>query len=1177
MEAAKTGLQYPAGLAFSPRANAFYVVEGPGAGQSPPAATDAVKLTPFANRIGSARIEAQIRDPINMTYDSKFQRLLVLQSPADQLLEIREGPDGNLDPTTLNRYAVSRFGLQNPQGITVDSASGCLFILDAVGPRIVRVQPGLDGSFDGAVISATNLQPSGLVAVRGLALDPTTSHLYLVDSVEQKLYELTQAGQVVTNRDLSQFRLDDPEAMVFAPSGDQTDDPLQLSLYLADSGDVAAQGSGQIVEFSLTRPMAAAAAAATASSFQSSLVRTTNMAGFSPPSPDPDGLTYLPLSNTLLASDSEVEETVGGITHFAGANLWEMTLDGNVVRTANISTVAPTVVPMTDEPTGVAWSPANGHFFFSDDDEYKVWNLNPGADGLIGTADDSWTSFDTLASGSGDPEGITYDTWNNQLFVVDGTNAEIYQFTVTGSLVAHFDVAQYGVVDPESVEFNPDSGTLFVLSKSDNPVIVETTLGGSLLQTIDVSADNALTPAGLAYAPASDGSGEKHFYIVDRGIDNNEDPRVIDGKMYEMTGAPGGTPGPTYTPSATATPTNTRTPRPSRTPTPTRTSTPTRTPTYAATNTSTATSTRTSTPTNTPTYTATPTATSTRTSTPTYTATPSDTATSTPTMTPTEVATDTPTSTPTLESPSETPTSTVTNTPTNTGMSTTTTTAMPTATNTSTSTPTRTSTPTPTDTPPYTRTPTQTTTFTPTSTPTNTGTSTASPTATPTRTSTLTATNTSTATPTRTPTPTATNTRTATSTRTSTPTNTPTYTSTPTNTPTNTSTSTPTSTATSTPTNTATGTGTNTPTSTPKNTATGTPTNTPTSTSMSTATAPATPTNTTTATPTSAGTSTPTPTNTATATATFTATSTPTPTDTATAISTATSTPTPTNTATAISTATSTPTPTYTPASTTISVDVTIAGNLMGTYTLRPSEAQRHSYAGVDSGPVVVASTNGMHIIAAERDSWWDGTTWSDYAQLMGLPASQVSDTYVFPAYNNVTLDEQLRFGNVDTVDTTVTVTIGGVFKGSYLLHPSQAVRANYAGLDSGPVVVQGSPGVKIIAAERDSWWDGTTWSSYAQLMGLPASLLSDSYVFPAYNNVTLDEQLRFGNVDTVDTTVTVTIGGIFRGSYLLHPSQAVRVNYAGVDSGPVVVQGTPGVKIIAAERELLVGWHDLE
>ena len=136
----------------------------------------------------------------------------------------------------LIRYDARRFGLQNPQGMTVDPASGTLFILDAVGPRIVRVEPGLDGSFDGAVVSEVNLQSSGLIAPRGLALDPTTGHFYLVSPAEQKLYELSQSGKVVANHDLSQFQLGTPQGMVFAPSGDQTDDPVQMSLYLADSG-----------------------------------------------------------------------------------------------------------------------------------------------------------------------------------------------------------------------------------------------------------------------------------------------------------------------------------------------------------------------------------------------------------------------------------------------------------------------------------------------------------------------------------------------------------------------------------------------------------------------------------------------------------------------------------------------------------------------------------------------------------------------------------------------------------------------------------------------------------------------------------------------------------------------------------------------------------------------------
>ena len=54
------------------------------------------------------------------------------------------------------------------------------------------------------------------------------------------------------------------------------------------------------------------------------------------------------------------------------------------------------------------------------------------------------------------------------MFVADGVNMEVYEYTLTGSLVNHFDVEQYGVADPESVEFNPATGTLFVMSSGSS-------------------------------------------------------------------------------------------------------------------------------------------------------------------------------------------------------------------------------------------------------------------------------------------------------------------------------------------------------------------------------------------------------------------------------------------------------------------------------------------------------------------------------------------------------------------------------------------------------------------------------------------------------------------------------------------------------------------------------------
>jgi hypothetical protein len=529
-----TGISAPVGLAAVPERSVLFVVQAHGAKR-----TNVVSLDRFGRNAGSTQLAAAAPDPINMTFDARRHRLLLLSAP-DQLFEVQVNASGDLAPQTLRRVDVAQFELKDPQGMAVDPKSGTLYILDAGQPRVVGVEPAADGSFRGAVISDLDL-PNGLGAVRGLAFDPQSSHLYVRSG--DILNELTTTGKLVADRHLSGLRPNTAQAMVFARSSDLTDNPTQLSLYIADSSGPAAAaaspsapGAGRIVEFSFT-PIEAPALPG----FTSSLVRTTNMAAYSPPSPDPSGLAYVPGANKLVMTDAEVEETVSGITHFQGANVWEINLNGSVRRTTNISRVQPTSTPMTNEPTGIAWNPANGHYYVSDDDAGRVYDLNPGADGLIGTADDSWTFFSTLGAGDGDPEGVTFDTANNHIFVSDGTNQEIYEYTTAGTPVSHFDVARYGVSDNESVEFNPDSGTLFVLSNHTDRLIVEVSTSGALLRTIDVSVDNANQSAGLAYAPASDGSGAKRFYVVDRGVDNNDDPNIIDGKMYELT-APTGSP-----------------------------------------------------------------------------------------------------------------------------------------------------------------------------------------------------------------------------------------------------------------------------------------------------------------------------------------------------------------------------------------------------------------------------------------------------------------------------------------------------------------------------------------------------------------------------------------------------------------------------------------------------------
>ena len=247
-------------------------------------------------------------------------------------------------------------------------------------------------------------------------------------------------------------------------------------------------------------------------------------------------------------------------------------------------------------------------------------------------------------------------------------------------------------------------------------------------------------------------------------------------------------------------------------------------------------------------------------------------------------------------------------------------------------------------------------------------------------------------------------------------------------------------------------------------------------------------------------------------------------------------------------------------------VTVTVAGVIQGTYNLAPNQAQQVSYSGLDNGPVRVQSS-GAPIVASLGVGDFNGSVWTSHSELMGLPQGQLSTSYILPWYNNVEINSQLRFGNVGDTTTTVTVTVGGVVQGSYTLAPNESQQVSYAGLSNGPVKVESSNGVSIVASLRFAYFDGSNWTNHSETMGLPTASLSTKYFFPIYDSLNHNSQLSFGNVGNTTTIVTVTINGIQRSSHSIPPNQTLRVSYPALNSGPVIVQSSGGVPIIVSER----------
>ncbi len=536
IESDQTGLSNPVGLAFSSQANAFQVSEG----RAPAETIDLVKLTPFADRAGEARISAAIQNPINIAYDNQVGRLLILRGAGNQLWEVREDADGNLDPQTLTRHNIRDLNLEDPQGMTVD-ANGTLFILDAGGSRIVQVQPGQGGDLETATISEVNLS---LASPRGIAFDSTTSNLHVMVPAEQKLYELGPSGEIVNARDLAQFDFKNPQGMVFAPSADQTDDPAQLSLFVADSADT--QSTGQIAELSLVVPESLPSGT---SALPASVVRTFNTSTWNNPSPDPAGIEYMPATGRLLITDSEVEESVSGYppAYWHGYNVFLSSLSGSQVGNCTTFTSGSLTGAhnnFSKEPTGVAVNENNNHIFFSDDNAHKIFELALGPDGTYCTVDDTVASVSTSTFGSGDSEDVAYG--NNTIFIAGGVDAEVYKISLgpngvlgggdDGSMT-HFDTAVLGFHDVEGVDYNQANGTLFIVSTQGSETYLgEVSTSGQLVRAYDLSfmGTKSNIRSGVVYAPSSQDQSAKSIYIVGRGVDNNVDRLENDGKAWEI-------------------------------------------------------------------------------------------------------------------------------------------------------------------------------------------------------------------------------------------------------------------------------------------------------------------------------------------------------------------------------------------------------------------------------------------------------------------------------------------------------------------------------------------------------------------------------------------------------------------------------------------------------------------
>jgi hypothetical protein len=270
------------------------------------------------------------------------------------------------------------------------------------------------------------------------------------------------------------------------------------------------------------------------------LVRTIETSEWPAPSPDPSAIAYDASHDRLLTFDGEVDEIPA---LFQGANAFETTLLGQPERT--FSTLA-----WTSEPVGADFHPDTGHLFVSTDAGDKVFEVDPGTDGLVGTADDIRTSWLTGGFGITDPESIAVDPGATSggaddrifiggggagaVFVISPGPDGVFQGPSSDDVATSWDTDVLGIPDIESIEYDEATGHLYLIGVEATADIIETTAAGALVGVIDISSANAFRPAGITLAPASGNPAEMNLYLVDRGVDNATDPDENDGRIFEI-------------------------------------------------------------------------------------------------------------------------------------------------------------------------------------------------------------------------------------------------------------------------------------------------------------------------------------------------------------------------------------------------------------------------------------------------------------------------------------------------------------------------------------------------------------------------------------------------------------------------------------------------------------------
>jgi hypothetical protein len=252
------------------------------------------------------------------------------------------------------------------------------------------------------------------------------------------------------------------------------------------------------------------------------VVASTNMAALG--STDPAGIAYVP-GMGLFVCDSEVEES----PFFRTANLWKLQPNGTLVQSFSL-------LNFTDEPTGLAFNSSNGRLYICDDDNFKLYWVDPA------NPSTSLGQFDLKPLGCNDPEDVAANPSNGHLFIANGSagGRSIVEIDSTGTQVFSTITLPAEIKDPEALCYDA-SRDVFYVGGGFSPDIWVVDRSGNILQKLDVlegfrNTNTSAKVKDLELAPSSDPSDDPaklDLFVADYGNSHVSDGRMIEIDLHD--------------------------------------------------------------------------------------------------------------------------------------------------------------------------------------------------------------------------------------------------------------------------------------------------------------------------------------------------------------------------------------------------------------------------------------------------------------------------------------------------------------------------------------------------------------------------------------------------------------------------------------------------------------------